>query len=109
MGDAAEVQAIGLSPSILAIRMFGAVEPGAGIMQGLAGVAGGEVRFGEGQAEVDREFSEAASVRQQDASFGFRDGLRVIAEVALEFAGGVEAAELEFDGTGAVGEGAGVL
>ena len=48
------------------------------------------------------------SARRMPA-FAFRDGLRVIAEVALEFAGGLEAAELEFDSAGVVGESAGVL
>jgi hypothetical protein len=46
VSHAAEVQAVGLSPGILAIREFGAVERVAGILQGLGRVAGGEVRFG---------------------------------------------------------------
>jgi hypothetical protein len=108
VGDAAEVQPVGLSPSILAIRLFGAVERVARILQGLASVAGGEVRFGKRQTEIDGVLSEPASVRQEDASFGFCDGLRVIAEVELKFGGSMEAAELEFDFAGAVGEGAGV-
>ena len=89
--------------------MFGAVERVAGILQGFAGVASREVGFGKGQPEVDGERSENASVRQENASFAFRDGLRIIAEVALELAGGVEAAELHFDVSRAVGEGAGLL
>src|ERR1022692_2894025 len=109
VGDAAEVQAVGLPPGILTIRLFGAVERVAGILQGLTGVAGGEVRFGKGQTEIDGVFPEAAGVRQEDAGFAFRDGLGVIAEVALEFAGGMKAAELKVDVAGAVGEGAGVL
>src|ERR1022692_1213448 len=96
VGHPAEVQSIGLSPGILAIRLFGAVERIPGILQGFARVAGGEVRFGEGQAEIDGVFPEAASVRQEGVGFAFRDGLTVIAEVALEFAGGMETAELEF-------------
>ena len=93
----AEVQAVGLSPGILAIRLFGAVERAAGILQSFPGVAGGEVRFGKGETEVDGVFPESASVRKQDAGLAFRNGLRVIAEVAAEFAGGLEAAESEFD------------
>ena len=109
VGHAAEVQAVGLSPGILAVRVHGAVERFAGILEGFVRIAGGEVRFGEGQAEVDRECPEAAGVCQEDAGFSFCDGLWVIAEVALEFAGGWEAAELEFNVAGAVGERAGVL
>jgi hypothetical protein len=48
VGHAAEVQAVGLPPGILAMRMFGAVERVAGILEGLAGVAGSEVGFGKG-------------------------------------------------------------
>jgi hypothetical protein len=40
------VQPVGLSPSILAVRLFGPVESVAGILRGLVGVAGGEERFG---------------------------------------------------------------
>jgi len=109
MSHAAEVQSIRLSPGILAIRLFGAVERVAGILQGLARIADGEIRFGKGQTNVDGVLPEPASVRQQDAGFAFRDGLRVIAEVALEFAGGVEATELQFGAARAVGEGSGIL
>ena len=97
VGDAAEVEAVGFSPGVLAVGVFGAVERVAGVLEGFAWVAGGEVGFGEGEAEVDGEFSEAAGVGEEDAGFGFGDGLGEIAEVAVEFAGGVEAAELEFD------------
>jgi hypothetical protein len=83
VGNTAEVEAVGFSPGISAIRKFGAVERVARILEALTGVADGEVRFGEGQAEVDGAFSEAASVCQEDAGFAFFDGLRVIAEVAL--------------------------
>ena len=75
----------------------------------MAGIAGGEVGFGESQTKVDGVFPEAASVRQEDTGLSFGYGLGIIAEVALEFAGGIETAELEFDGARAVGEGAGVL
>ena len=40
VGDAAEVQAIGLSPGVLAIRVFGPVERAAGVPEGLFCVAG---------------------------------------------------------------------
>jgi hypothetical protein len=73
------------------------------------GVAGRKVGFGEGQAKVDGESSEAAGVGEEDAGFGFRDGLGEVAEVAVEFAGGAEAAELEFDYPRTVSKGAGVL
>jgi hypothetical protein len=109
MSHATPVQPVGLSPCILAIRLFGAVERVAGILEGLVGVAGREDRFGERQAEVDGVFPEAAGVRQEDAGLAFHDGLRVIAEVTLKFAGGVEAPELEFDVAGAGGEGTCVL
>lgn len=55
----------------------------------LAGVAGGKVGFGKGQMEVDGVFPETASVRWKDARFGLSDGLAVVAEVAMEFAGGI--------------------
>jgi hypothetical protein len=105
VSHAAEVQAIGLPPGILAIRLFGAVEGIAGILEGLPGVARGEVRFGKGQAEVDGAFPETACVRQEDASVALRDGLGMVPEVAGEFAGGMEAAELEFDHSATVREG----
>lgn len=53
--------------------------------------------------------SRSTSIRQKDAGLAFCDGLRVIAKVALEFAGGKEVAELEFDVARTVGEGARVL
>jgi hypothetical protein len=55
----------------------------------LAGVAGAEVRFSKGQTEADAVFPETASVRWKDARFGLSDGLAVVAEVAMEFAGGI--------------------
>jgi hypothetical protein len=109
VGEAAEVEAVGFSPGVLAVGRFRAVECIAGVPEGSAGVARGEERFGEGEAEVDGEPSEAAGVGEQDARFGFGDGLGEIAEMAVQFAGGVEAAELEIDISGAVGEGARVL
>ncbi len=97
VGEAAKVEAVGFSPGVLAVGCFGAVERVAGVLEGFVGVAGGEVGFGEGEAEVDGEFSEAAGVGEEDAGFGFGDGLGEIVNVAVEFAGGVEAAELEVD------------
>jgi hypothetical protein len=72
-------------------------------------VAGREEGFGEGDAEVNGEPSEAAGVSEKDAGFGFGDGLAEIVEVTVEFAGGVEAAELESHLSGTVSERAGVL
>jgi hypothetical protein len=109
VSDAAPVQAVGFAPGVLAIGMFGAVERLAGVLQGALGFAGGEQGFGEREAKVDGEFPEAAGVGEEDAGFGFFDRLGVVAEVALEFAGGMEAAELEFDFAGVVGKGAGVF
>lgn len=107
--DAAEMETVGFAPGILAVRRFRTVERVASVLEGFVGVPGGEVGFGEGEAEVDGEFSEAAGVGEEDAGFGFGDGLREIAEMAVEFACGVEAAELEVDYAGAGGEGAGVF
>jgi hypothetical protein len=109
VGQAAEVETIRLSPSVLAVGVFGAVERVAGVLEGFAGVAGREVRFGEREAEVDGVAPEAAGVRQEDAGFGFGNCLGEISQMPVEFAGRVEAAELEFDVSGAAGEGAGVL
>ena len=68
------------------------------------GVARGEVGFGEGETEVDGGPSEAAGVGEEDAGFAFGDGLREIAEMAVEFGSGVEAAELELGLFGSIGE-----
>ena len=54
----------------------------------------GEERLGESKAEIDGEPSEAAGVGEQNARFGFGDGLGKIAEMAVQFTGGEEAAEL---------------
>jgi hypothetical protein len=59
--------------------------------------AGVEQGFSEGEADVDGVFAETAGVRQQDAGFGFGNGLEVIAQMSMEFAGCMEAAELEVD------------
>src|SRR5450432_1774445 len=104
MSDAAEVEAVGFSPGVLAVGCFRAVECVAGVLEGFVGVAGGEVSFGQGEAEVYGVFSEAACVGEEDAGVGFGDGLGEIAEVTVEFGGGVEAAELEFDVARVVGE-----
>ena len=53
VGDPAEVETVGLSPGVLAIGMFGAVESVAGVSESFARVAGGEESFGEGEAEID--------------------------------------------------------
>ncbi|MDP2996465.1 MAG: hypothetical protein Q8N47_03180 [Bryobacterales bacterium] len=107
VGEAAEVETVRLPPGVLAVRVLGAVERVAGVLKGFARIAGGEVGFGQGEADVDRVLPEAAGVRQEDAGFALGDGLMEIAEVPVEFAGGVERAELEFDISGAAGEGAG--
>jgi hypothetical protein len=109
VSHAAEVEAVGFSPGVLAVGRFRAVEGVAGVLEGFMGVAGSEVGFGEGEAEVDGEPSEAASISEEDASFGFSDGLGGIAEMAVEFAGGMGAAELELDHPGAIYKGAGIL
>ena len=53
VSDAAEVETIGFAPGVLAVRRFRAVERIAGVLKGFVGVAGGEVRFGEGEPEVN--------------------------------------------------------
>jgi hypothetical protein len=78
-------------------------------VEGFWEVAGGEVGFGEGDADVDGVFAEAAGISEEDAGFAFGDGLGETAEVTGEFAGGLEAAELEFDFAGFLGECAGLL
>jgi hypothetical protein len=92
VGDAAEVQAIGLSPGVLAIRVFGTVERVAGVLEGLSCVTGREERFGEGEAEVDGVFPEAAGICQEDAGLGFGNRLRVVSQMPKDVAGRVEAA-----------------
>ena len=109
VSETTEVEAVGLAPGVSAIGGFGEVEGFAGVLEGLLRFRGGEVGFSEGEAEVDGEFSEAAGVGEEDAGFGFGDGLGVVAEVTVEFGGGVEAAQLELDLAGAVGKGAGFL
>ncbi len=47
VGEAAEVETIGLSPGVFAIRVFGAIERVAGVLEGFSRVAGVEVRFSE--------------------------------------------------------------
>src|SRR5882724_10510581 len=113
MSKAAEVEAIGLSPGIGTVRMFRAVKGIAGILQGFASAIGSgacvEQGLGQGQTEIDGEFPKGASIRQEDAGFGFGNGLGIISQMPVEIAGRVEAAKLELDGSGAVGEGAGLL
>ena len=62
MGDAAEVESIGFAPGVLAVGSFGTVERVAGVLEGLVRVAGGEVGFGQGEAEVDGVLAESAGV-----------------------------------------------
>jgi hypothetical protein len=62
VGEAAEVESVGTAPGVLAILLFGAVECVAGILKGFLRIPGSEEGFGEGEAEVDGEFSEAAGV-----------------------------------------------
>ena len=104
MGEAAEVETVGLAPGVLAIGFDGEIEGFAGGLESFLKVAGREVGFGEGGADIDRVFAEAAGVGEEDAGFAFGDGLGKIAEMAMNFAGGLEAAELEIDGTGFLGE-----
>jgi hypothetical protein len=47
------METVGLSPGVLAVRVFGPVERAAGVLEGLSCVTGREQRFGEGEAEVD--------------------------------------------------------
>lgn len=89
--------------------MFGPVERVAGVLKRFTSVAGGEVGLGQGQADVDGVLPKAAGVRQEDAGLALRDGLQEITQVPVEFTGGVKAAELEIDISGAGGEGAGLL
>ena len=107
--DAAEVETVGLSPGILTVRMLGAVESFAGVLEGFARVTSRKQYLGEGEAEVDREFSESAGVGQKKARFGLDDRLRVVLNLCLDFRGRSKAAELEIDVSGAVGECAGFL
>jgi len=79
VGDAAEVETVGASPGELTVGVLGAVERVAGVLEGFARVAGREIGFGEGEADVDGVFSEAAGVGEEDAGLGFGDGLGVIA------------------------------
>ena len=105
MGEGAEVETIRFSPGVLAIGVSGAVERVAGALEGFVCVACRQVRFSEREADVDGKPSEAAGVRQKDAGIGFSDRPGVIAKALKQLGCCVEAAELEFDHTGAVGEG----
>ncbi len=109
VSETAKVETLRLAPCVGAVWFFGAVERVASVLQSFACVAGGEQRLGEGEPEVDREFSEATRVCEEDASLRFGNSLGIIPEMQLKLAGRVEAAELEFDVTRAVGEGTGVV
>jgi len=91
VGYAAEVQTVGFSPGVLAIGFFREIERFTGVLQRFVRVAHDEASLGEGEPEVDGIFSEAAGVGQEDAGFGFVDGLRVVSEMPLDFAACVEA------------------
>jgi hypothetical protein len=47
VSDAAEVEAVGFPPGVLAVGRFRAVERVAGVLESFVGVGGGEVGFGE--------------------------------------------------------------
>jgi hypothetical protein len=109
VGEPTEVETVGPSPSVLAVGVFRAVERVASVLEGFARVSSREERFGERKAELDRVFSETASIGQKDAGFGFGNRLRVISQMPVKFAGRVEAAELEIDYAGVAGECTGFL
>lgn len=109
VGEAAEVETVGLAPGVLAIGLLGFVEGGAGVLKGSLRVSGAEERFGEGDAEVDGVLSEAAGVGQENAFFGIGDGLRQILEMLMQFTSCQETAELKIDVARAVGEGSGAV
>jgi len=67
--------------------VFRAVKSVASVLQGFAGVARGEQCVSESQAEINGVVTEAAGVGQEDASFSFGNGLGIVAQVPLEFAG----------------------
>ena len=58
VGEPTEVETIGLSPGVLAIRVFGTVERVAGVLEGLPCVTSREERFGR---------TRAAPIRVQEA------------------------------------------
>ena len=104
VGEAAEIQAVGLPPGVLAVGFEGEIESFAGGLESFLEVAGGEIGFGEGDADVYGVFAAAASVGEEDAGFAFGDGLLKVAEMSGEFAGGLEAYELELDVARSFGE-----
>jgi hypothetical protein len=109
VGKSTEVEAVGRSPGVLAVGMFRAVERIAGILESFARISSREVCFGERNAEVDGVLPEAAGVRQENTGFGFGDSLWVVGQLAVEFAGGVEATQLEIDYSGTAREGTSFL
>jgi hypothetical protein len=109
VGEAAEMETVGLAPGVLAVGFEGEIEGFAGSLESFLEVAGGEVGFGEGNADIDGVFAEAAGIGEEDAGFAFGDALGEIADVTGEFAGGLETAELEFNVAGSLGECAGLL
>ena len=109
VGEAAEVETVGLTPGVLAVGFDGEIEGFAGGLKSFLKVAGGEVGFGERDTDIDGVFAKAAAVGEKDAGFAFGDRLGKVAEMAIKFAGGLEAAELEFDFAGFFGECAGAL
>jgi hypothetical protein len=102
MGDATKMQGIGLAPGVLAL--FGEVEGVASGLESFLVLIRGEVGSGEGDADVDGEFAEAAGIGEEDAGFAFDQGLRKVGDGESEFASGLKAAELKFDFAGFLGE-----
>jgi hypothetical protein len=107
--ETTKVETVCLSPGILTVWVFRAVKGIASALQGFERVACGEEGFGEDNAQVNRISSVAAGVCQEDAGFGFGNGLGGIPKIQVEFTNRMKAAELEFDPSGAVGELAGSL
>ena len=75
VGEAAEVETVGLTPGVLAVGFDGEIEGFAGGLKSFLKVAGGEVSFGERDTDIDGVFAEPASVGEEDAGFAFGDGL----------------------------------
>jgi hypothetical protein len=96
VGHSAEVKAIGLAPGVLAFGRFRTVEGGTRVLERFARVAGREVGFGKGDADVDGELSELASVGEKDAGFSIGDALAEVAKLAMSYAARVKAPELKF-------------
>lgn len=92
MGDAAEVQGIGLTPGVLAFGMLGEVEGVTGGLESFLILVGGKVGPCEGDADIAGILAESTAVGEDDTGFAFGDGSREIAQVNGEFAGGLKTA-----------------